>query len=466
VTVQGATEAGQVHAGAGGPGATRVRRRIVRGSIWVFSGRIAASACGLFVAASLARILHHQVLGTYFLILNIVTIGSTIGEMGLDRTVVRYVAASLATDDPGRARRTVRNVLILGTFGSLVSSSVLVLGLGSVLGSHIFHSPVAPSLLVLAAAWLVATALQGLLAETLRGFQRFGLATVFGGLLVNAFSMVVFGGAWLLDVHPALALVVATSLALTSMGAVLAALFVARRTRRLGPLGDAPAGEIFQVSWPLLITNLSSFAVGTGIDLWVVGIYANRSDVAVYGAASRLSVLLAMPFLMVAQVVPPIIAELHAKGRKHQLERALRSVSTVASIPAIAVMALFVVAGGWVMGTIYGPYFSRGSLVLVVLSASTLVLVATGSSGNALMMTGNQRIMMRITIFSAALSVSMELVLVHPFGMVGVASATCVAQVVQNLLQLLVARRRLGIWTQATLSLRPVRTALRMMVRR
>ncbi len=443
-----------------------VRRRVARGSASVFGLRMIGSALGLGVSAALAHILTHHTLGTYFLVLNMVMIGSTLGEMGLDRTVVRFVASSMATGDLGRARRTVRNVMLLGTFGSLVAAAVLILGLGTALTQDLYTSPVVGLVLVLSAAWLVASGLQALLAETLRGFQRFGLATVFGGVLVNFFSLLVFGGAWLLEARPTLGWVVAWSVALTSAGAVIAAIVVARRVRTLGPPGESPVREILRVSWPLLITSIASFVVGTGVDLWVVGAYGTRSDVAVYGAASRLSLLLATPFLIVSQVVPPIIAELYAQGKRHQLERSVRGVSTVATVPALIMLAVFMVGGAAIMGFVYGPYFSAGATVLVVLSIARVVAVATGSSGTALMMTGYQRTMMNITLFSALVSVVSEIILGRSFGMLGVAAATSAAQILQNLMQLFWARRRLGVWTHAEFSIKPLKTAFKMVARR
>jgi peptidoglycan biosynthesis protein MviN/MurJ (putative lipid II flippase) len=73
------------------------------------------------------------------------------------------------------------------------------------------------------------------------------------------------------------------------------------------------------------------------------------------------------------------------------------------------------------------------------------------------MMTGHQKTMMVITAISAVYAVSMELLLAPRFGAVGVAWATASAQVLQNTLQLVLGKRRLGIWTHAELSFRPLR---------
>ena len=54
-----------------------------------------------------------------------------------------------------------------------------------------------------------------------------------------------------------------------------------------------------------------------------------------------------------------------------------------------------------------------------------------------------------------------EILLAPTYGITGVAVATCVAQIIQNLLQLAFARIRVGIWTHARFSLEPVRELVR-----
>jgi O-antigen/teichoic acid export membrane protein len=76
-----------------------------------------------------------------------------------------------------------------------------------------------------------------------------------------------------------------------------------------------------------------------------------------------------------------------------------------------------------------------------------LLAVWAGSCGVALMMTGHQRAMMVITLVSGSVSIAGGLLAAPRFGAIGVAVTTSSAQVLQNLLQLLLVRQRLGIWT-------------------
>jgi O-antigen/teichoic acid export membrane protein len=130
-------------------------------------------------------------------------------------------------------------------------------------------------------------------------------------------------------------------------------------------------------------------------------------------------------------------------------------VATLAGLPALIVLGVFVFAGEWVMGVVYGPAFREGATVLAILSSARLVAVITGNSGVALQMTGYQRTMFYLTIFTGVCSLTAEIVFGNLYGLNGVAWSTAAAQIMQNLLQLGFAKRKLGIWTQAELSLRP-----------
>jgi O-antigen/teichoic acid export membrane protein len=161
------------------------------------------------------------------------------------------------------------------------------------------------------------------------------------------------------------------------------------------------------------------------------------------------------------QVVPPITVQLHTQGRYRELEHVLRSIATLATLPAALVLVIFTAAGGLVMSAVYGPFYRQGASVLAILCLARLLAVAAGPCGSTLMMTGHHRAMMFITIVCGAFSVLAGIGMVFTFGMVGVAVSTCLGQILQNALMLTFVKRRLGIWTHARLSLEPLREVLR-----
>ncbi len=438
--------------------AEALRQRLLKGSAWVLLGKLGTTVLGLVVTGLLGRLLPPKELGAYFLVFGMAFFGGTISQLGMERAIVRLVSAAVGTGQPGRARRSVRIAFLAGAFGSLVVASVFVLGLGDFLAIHVYHSLLVSSVVVFAGGWIVTMAFQSLFAETFRGFQRFWLATLFDGLLVDVFSVAVFGLLFLLHAHLTLGEVVVLSAGATAATLLAAGWIMARRVRNLEGPGDVAGREVFSIAWPLWVFNLTTFLVGTGVDVFVVAWRRGEAAVAFYGAASRLVFFVATPFIIVSQVVPPIIAELWAQGRKKELERSLREIATLAGIPAFLMLLAFLLFGGPIMALVWGRSFYRqGASVLAILSVARMVAVATGSSGSALQMTGFQKTMMVLTVCTGIFSVTMGIILVRLFGAVGVACATGTAQICQNLGQLFLARWRLGIWTHAELSLRPIK---------
>ncbi|MEO8425325.1 MAG: polysaccharide biosynthesis C-terminal domain-containing protein, partial [Actinomycetota bacterium] len=374
------------------------------------------------------------------------------------RAAVRFVAASLAAHEPGRARAAIRTVFLYGVVASITLALALTLGLGGWFSRII--APTDPAILSgiipIAAGWLIVTALQSLLVETFRGLQRFDLSTVLDALLVDVLTVAIFGALYLAHQRPSLADLVLLSAVTTGVAVLIAAGFMLGRMRRLSGPGEIKQRDIFSFAWPLLITNVAILLLGNGVDLWVMGPYVAPAVIASYGAATRLLVFVATPFLIVQGVTPPIVAELHAQGRTADMERALAAVATLAGIPSLLVLLLFVFFGTSVMGLVFGTQYRDGATILIILSLARLIGIWTGSCSVALMMTGHQRVTMYVALTGGIASVIGGILVAPHLGAVGVAIVTGTAQVVQNLVQLLLARRLVGVWTHIQFSPRPV----------
>lgn len=434
-----------------------LRQRILRGSAWVMGGKVATIFLSIAINGLIARLLPKAQVAAYFQTITLVVVGSTIAQLGLDRSAVRFVAGSLAADRPGRARATIRTVFLYGMVSSLVLALALLLGLGEWLSRIVApDSAMLSGVIPIAAGWLIVTALQSLLVETFRGLQRFDLSTLLDALLVDVLTAAIFGALYLAHRSPSLDDLVLLSAAATAVAVLIAGVLMVGRVRTLRGPGEIQRREIFSFAWPLLITNVAILLLGNGVDLWVMGPYVAPAVIASYGAASRLLVFVATPFLIVQGVTPPIVAELHAQGRKADMERALRAVATLAGIPSFLVLLVFVLFGQTVMGFVFGAQYRDGTTILVILSAARLIGIWTGSCSVALMMTGHQRVTMYVALTGGVASVVGGILVAPHLGAVGVATVTGAAQVLQNLVQLLLAKRLVGVWTHIRFAPRPV----------
>src|SRR5207237_8526488 len=174
------------------------------------------------------------------------------------RRLVRAVARAVALGRPGAAKRVVKRFFFCCAIGAVVTALVLAIGLGGWLARHIYHDAVLATLMPIAAGWLIITAIQQLLVDTWRGFQRFDLSTLFDQVLIDIPSVTVFGGIYLLHKTTNVHQVVLLSTGFTLISTVLAAGLLLGKLRRLGDEGEAlERGELYAMAWPLLITNIA-----------------------------------------------------------------------------------------------------------------------------------------------------------------------------------------------------------------
>ncbi len=431
-----------------------LKRRLLSGGLWAFGSRFATAFTAFATNALLARLLSPQDLGAYFLAFSVVTVGSLVGLLGLDQAVVRLLAESVDMRQYERAREVLGRVLRLAGFGVLGVGTAYLL-VGRVVETHVFRAPTLVAVTGLVAVWMVVVALQLLMAEIFRGLHDIRLASIFFSLGNGVLLTISLGVLWLLkdrtSLSSVLLLAIGSSLASAAFAGWLLHRKVASFPSSEGETASAEGlGAIMRLAWPLLLMNVTLFAVGQGyVDLWIVGAFRPEEDVALFGAAARAVMLVVLPILVVNSVVSPMIAGMYARGESSGLERALRISATLATIPALLTWMVLSLLGGPVLGLLFGPFYREGAVVLALLSTGQLTNVLVGACGTTLTMTGHQRVAMIITLGGGLVIIFGSFLLVVPYGITGVAAATASGVVVTNVAYWLAVRRKTGMWTHA-----------------
>ncbi len=431
-----------------------LRRRLMSGTAWVFAGKVTTSGVGIIVNALLARLLSPGEVGRFFVIFTVVFCGTTLCQVGLKEIVVRLVAEALSRGDEAQARAVMRAVISTGAF---VAAGVTGAALIALLGPIHYAGPTGlpMSIVGLSGAWLLSATVLGLVTEALRGRSDFALAGMLEGALFAMVSAVIFASLHVAGAQISLRDALWCTV-LANGGVCGCGLYVLhRRFRAPGTTcRSMKRRDLLSQSWPLGIHNVANFFLLSGADLWILGALRSAEEVAVYGAATKLVLLGAMPLLIVRGVAPTMIPELLSAGESRRLEKMLRLTATMAAAPSLAVAGAALVVGGPALGMIFGPFYRQGSSVLVILMIAQAASVAIGMGGDVLVMSGHQRTLMRISLASAACSVSANVLLGIHYGAVGVAWGTAIGLLVQNVLMLSGARRLTGLWTPAYLSRR------------
>lgn len=423
-----------------------IGKKVLYGSAWAFSGKIVGVIAGLLINALLARMISPEQLGIYYLLSSLVAAATVIGTLGLNQTVVQLIARSIGEGMPGNARATVNVSYRLAGVGAVIVSSSLIFGIGQWLSISIFKSILMASMIDLAAIWIIVTVFQNITSESFRGFHDILSATFFGGVIGSIFAAIFYLVSWKYLGHVDLRKVLILAIGSDAISGLIGYVLLRKKVSKIDGNSNINSVRVLNMATPQLVTNITLFILAQA-SIWILGSMRPQSEVAIYGSVTRLVNLVAMPLLLVNAVIPPIIAELYVQGRTQELEKVLRKSTTLAGIPALIVLIILIIFGSPILGMVYGDYYRQGAIIMSIIGLGQVVNVWVGSCGFTLMMTGNQKTMMVITVITGTLTILLSFLLVRSHGYLGVALAASIGLIIQNISMWLGAKLRTGIWT-------------------
>ncbi len=418
---------------------------MIKGAGWSIGGTASGALVSFVVQVILARALQPTGYGVYSYLLAWVNVAALIGKLEFDTAAIRFVAAY----DGQRQDGLLRGFWLYGF--RLVSRTATGVALLGGVAAWLLRRSLHPGIeggIWAAAALVPVSALLGYSASTLQGFRRVPQAQ----LPQQVLRPVLFGvGIVLVTVGFGVQLAAGQAVALNAAATAVAlgvSLFLLSRAAPATAVAATP--EFESDKW---MRAIRSFIVISGAqlilsqqsDILVVGTVLSPRDAGLYSAASQLAGLTMLGAQAVIFVVLPFVSDLHARGRRAELQRlVVRTVQACAAVSLPAV-ALLLVAGRLVLHA-YGPAFVDGYAVLAVLTAGQGVGATLGIiSGFLLTMTGHEQAASRMVVGTAVLNLALTFVLTPTVGIVGAAVATVLAGLTRVWLLQRYARRHIGV---------------------
>lgn len=438
---------------------------LFRGGLWVAAGRCLGISATILINAVLARQLTHQDFGFFLLIRSIASFGAVCSMFGLESVLVRVLGESFGLGDTARARAAIALSLPLLLAAMLIVSVTSATLLGA-FGRSTLGLPVNLTLLILIVAMTVLFGILQLSGETLRGMSEISLASFIsganGGAISNALliaGVLILPFAFPADLRNVL-IINDSVLALAASFAAIRLMVLFRSdlddTPNLSRSSHLPAlstAFLLSTCLPVLGSQILTFLVGQA-DLWIGGGLLGADQLAIYGAARRLTFIVALPLDLLNMTIVSSIPRLYARGELIELQHLLRRSTQLAVLPALATVLILVVAPTPVLTLFYGDSYRDAANPLVVLSLGQLVFSWCGACGITLMMTGQHRVMLVINVFCTVTLVIAGVVGARISGVMGLAIACTAVTVVQRLAMWFCAGRLVGLWTHASTDFR------------
>lgn len=407
-----------------------------------FAIRIAAIAAELTCLLVLARTFGTEAYGSYAFAMSLVAVVVVPAVFGLDRLLVREVAAARASGERGLLKGLlVRSAWITVLASIAISSTLYVVAAWTELVRADLRSALALAALlvpIVALLRLQQAGLQGL------GHVAVGLAPE---SLVQPIAMTTLAATVGIFAWAPRTADIALMLQICAAGAALTVATLLLRRRLPAGLAAEPARHRMK-AW-LAAGSVFMWLVGmsaalVNIDTLLVGMLLGPAQAGSYRVAGQLAMLVGFPLAAVSLAMAPSIAALHATGQREALRARARSAARVIVAVSLLIAVVVVVVGRSLLAAL-GPGFESAFPATLVLMAAYLFHASMATSTYLLFMTAHERLAAGIFTLGVAVNLAGGLLLIPRFGIVGGAIAAGTGLVLVSAASALCAWRKTGI---------------------
>jgi O-antigen/teichoic acid export membrane protein len=414
--------------------------RLARRSAFNFVGLAGAQGLQLALLLALARGLGQNDAGLFFEGFAFVRLLAVVAALGLDVTVIRYVAVYHTQNQPAKARATVRFALLLATAVSL-AATIAVFVLAPYIASAFGSSRLEFVLRVMVLSLPANVVQMVLIGATRGGGSMRGFVIVDqildGGLRFAAIGLALalgFGLGGTTTAYTAAA--VATAVA---SGIAARRFLLGTAVRESGATRRLLAFTSYQ--WGAVIANVGLLWA----DTLLLGLWRPPAEVAVYSVATRTAALGMVFMLPIGVAFQPVIARLYTQGEMRRLASMYSLATkwaTVSGCPPITFVALFATP---ILLVLYPDSYAGGAWPLALLCAAQTINAASGPCGNVTTMIGRTDLVLLNTVAALIANLVLNVILIPPYGMIGAGAAWAASVVLLNVLRLYQVWRVLSI---------------------
>jgi O-antigen/teichoic acid export membrane protein len=407
-----------------------------------FVGTIFTAAFGYVFKVYLARVLGAEALGIYALGMTLIGFLGVFNTLGLAQSAVRFVAAYRAGGNFAQLHALLWRGAAILVAANVVFGAVL-LALGRAVAVRFYHSPKLIRYLPWFALIMLFGVLNGFYGKVLAGYRDLARRTLIVNFIGSPLTMLVA------------VLLVSAGMGLRGylmaqvVGAAIVAFLLLFAVREFTPSAARFSGQ-HRSSLGREVWSFSAAMLGIGFleflmvqtDKVALGYYRGPREVGIYSVAAAMVAYVSLVLQSVNQIFSPTIADLHTRGDHALLARLFQSLTKWMiglTLPMAGVTIIFARP----LMRIFGVDFEAGWPILIIGTLGQLVNCGVGSVGYLLLMSGNEKRLIKVQAVMATFMVGLSFVLVPVWGFIGAAIAAAVVNVGMNVWNLLQVRAAL-----------------------
>lgn len=386
-------------------------------------------------AIFMARTLGVDEYGTYVYAFTWATVLALFISMGTDQVNIREIPRLIQEEK----RRELAGILIATLFVVLAVSGVVFVLLTILEKTELIRfSPSATLITVVA----ITIATISILAGLNQAFQKILFSQFLGRLLMPSLYLALLG-LWAyhntltakeaLVIYGISGVFILTALSSNVLKDILTKIQGLKKP-------DVDLISLVKSSVPLAFVSFT-YLINSSVDIIIIGLYLEESDVAIYRAANRGAAFIGLILVVVNQVFMPMLSQSLAQKNHSEAQRLISLVSAILlGLGITAGVVMFF--GSLLFLSLFGPEFSEGDIALKFLMIGSLADVFSGTVGAILILNNREGAIFKINLFGILLNVALNLLLIADYGINGAAIATAIALCLTRLLMIVYVIRK------------------------
>ncbi len=422
---------------------SELKTHFARGSTGTLGLRIMTAGLAFLISVFLARLLGAIGYGAYAYAIGWVRLLVVPAILGLDKLLIREMAACHVQSDWGRMRGLLRRsnqAILTASIGLGILGAIVGWVLREQLGSQMVTT------LWIAMIIVPLYAFTRIKQATLQGLQKVVRGQLPEMLIQPLLLLVLISAAYLVigqRLNPQMTAgmhIVAAGIAL-SVGVILLSKALPKNIKQATPEYHTRAW--MRSAMPLLLIS-GMYIINVRIGAIMLGSMKGAEAVGIYTVADQGAVLIIYILTAVSAPLAPTIAELYAVHDMERLQRVVTKSARVIFLLALPIALTLIIFGHWFL-LLFGSEFAQGQTALVILCIAQLATATAGPVGLLLTMTGYEREAAKGVTISAIMNIVLNALLIPRWGMEGAAVAFTISTITWNVLLVFWVHKKLGI---------------------
>jgi len=410
-------------------------KELVTHSVIALIARIVGAGITFLMNVIVARYLGEKESGYFFLAITISIFLGTVGRVGGDQSVLRFVSIYSKQRNWEKVHGVVNILMKWGLLVTVIISAFLCIFSGPI-ASDFFHKPEFKNPLIWIALSIPFYAVYNLYGMALQGLRKV-VYSVSILRIITPFMLIVM----VLIFSPHNGTIASILYLFATIVTVIIGYFWWNKDipKVKGSFDPAILWKSSSALW--IVAIMQQMVTWSG--QFIAGIFNTPQELAHLAVARNTSMLITFILQAVGFVSAPRFANMYNEKKMSQLKRYVQNTTRLMVAVSLPLILFIWIFPDFIM-SLFGKGFTGGIWYLRVLALGQFINVITGSTGYLLTMSGHEKDMRNITIISGIMAIVLALILNPIFGAIGSAASTAIAVASTNLMAVGLVKKRLG----------------------